>query len=159
MGTLWTSIQPDVPFRYAFLDQEWARLYEKEVTTRKIFEIFTLLAIFIACLGLLALAAFTAERRNKEIGFRKVLGASISSIVGMLSADFIKLVLISIIIASPLAWYVMKNWLDNFAYRINIGIDVFILSALLALTIAFITVAFQGIRAAANDPMKSLKSE
>jgi putative ABC transport system permease protein len=159
MGALWAGINPEVPFRYAFLDQEWAGLYEKEITTRKIFEIFTTLAIFIACLGLLALAAFTAERRTKEIGVRKVLGASIPSIVGLLSADFIKLVLISIVIASPLAWYVMKNWLDNFAYRIHISIGVFITSALLALLIAFITVAFQGVRAAASDPMKSLKSE
>jgi putative ABC transport system permease protein len=159
LGTLWANMQPEIPFRYAFLDQEWAKLYEKEITTRRIFQIFTMLAIFIACLGLLALAAFTAERRTKEIGIRKVLGASITGIVGLLSADFIKLVFIAIIIASPLAWYVMKNWLDNFAYRINIGVGVFILAAVIALLIAFVTVSFQSMRAAMSNPMKSLKSE
>ncbi|NND32706.1 MAG: FtsX-like permease family protein [Saprospiraceae bacterium] len=159
MGKLWAELQPEVPFRYAFLDQEWASLYEKEITTRRIFQIFTALAIFIACLGLLALAAFTAERRIKEIGIRKILGATVPGIVRLLSLDFLKLVLISILIASPLAWYVMNNWLENFAYRINIGIEVFILSAFLALVIAFLTVSFQSMRAALNNPMQALRSD
>ena len=159
MGTLWSTIQPEVPFRYAFLDQEWASLYEKEITTRRIFQIFTGLAIFIACLGLLALAAFTAERRTKEIGIRKILGASVPNIVSLLSLDFLKLVVIAILIASPLAWYVMQNWLENFAYRINIGVGVFVLSAFIALLIAFLTVSFQSAKAALSNPMKSLRTE
>jgi putative ABC transport system permease protein len=141
------------------MDKDWANLYEKEVTTRRIFEIFTTLAIFIACLGLLALAAFTAERRTKEIGIRKILGASVGNIVSMLSSDFLKLVLVAILLASPLAWYIMSNWLENFAYRIKIGPGVFILGAAIALTIAFVTVSFQSIRAAISNPMKALRTE
>lgn len=159
IGVLWQRIQPDVPFRYSFLDKDWATLYDKEITTRKIFQIFTTLAIFIACLGLLALAAFTAERRTKEIGVRKILGASVGNIVGLLSLDFLKLVIIAILIASPLAWYAMNNWLDNFAYRIDVGLGIFILAAFIALLIAFLTVSFQSMRAALTNPMKSLRSE
>ncbi len=159
IGSLWQQVQPDVPFRYSFLDRDWANLYEKEITTRRVFEIFTMLAIFIACLGLLALAAFTAERRTKEIGIRKILGASVGNIVGLLSSDFLKLVLIAIVVASPLAWYVMNQWLENFAYRVVVGPGVFILAAIIALLIAFVTVSFQSVRAAAGDPMKALKTE
>lgn len=159
IGSMWQQLQPEVPFRYSFMDKDWANLYDKEVTTRRIFEIFTTLAIFIACLGLLALAAFTAERRTKEIGIRKILGASVGNIVSMLSSDFLKLVLIAIVLASPLAWYVMNNWLENFAYRVTIGPGVFILGAAIALTIAFVTVSFQSIRAAVSNPMKALRNE
>ncbi|MCB0687884.1 MAG: ABC transporter permease [Saprospiraceae bacterium] len=159
IGTLWQEMQPEVPFRYTFMDKEWATLYDKEITTRKIFQIFTTLAIFIACLGLLALAAFTAERRTKEIGVRKILGASLGNIVTLLSKDFLKLVIIAILIASPLAWYAMSSWLNNFAYRIPIGIGIFILAASLALIIAFLTVSFQSVRAGLRNPMKSLRTE
>jgi putative ABC transport system permease protein len=159
IGSLWQQVQPDVPFRYSFLDRDWANLYEKEITTRRVFEIFTMLAIFIACLGLLALAAFTAERRTKEIGIRKILGASVGNIVSLLSSDFLKLVLIAIVVASPLAWYVMNQWLENFAYRVTIGPGVFMLGAIIALLIAFVTVSFQSVRAATGDPMKALKTE
>ncbi|MCB0667438.1 MAG: ABC transporter permease [Saprospiraceae bacterium] len=159
IGTLWQEMQPEVPFRYSFLDKDWAVLYEKEITTRRIFQIFTTLAIFIACLGLLALAAFTAERRTKEIGIRKILGASTSNLVALLSSDFLKLVLVAIIIASPLAWYTMNNWLENFAYRIDIGIGIFLLASFIALLIAFLTVSFQSIRAALGSPMKALRTE
>jgi putative ABC transport system permease protein len=159
IGSLWQQVQPDVPFRYSFLDRDWANLYEKEITTRRVFEIFTMLAIFIACLGLLALAAFTAERRTKEIGIRKILGASVGNIVSLLSSDFLKLVLIAIAVASPLAWYVMNQWLENFAYRVTIGPGVFMLGAIIALLIAFVTVSFQSVRAATGDPMKALKTE
>ena len=159
MGALWSRFQPNTPFRYAFLDQEWASLYDKEVTTRKISGLFTLIAIFIACLGLLALAAFTAERRTKEIGIRKVLGASVPNLVTLLSLDFLKLVLVGILIAVPLAYYVVNEWLQQFAYRINISAGVFILAALLAVSIAFFTVSFQSVRAALLNPMKSLRDE
>ena len=159
MGVLWSKFQPEVPFRYAFLDQEWANLYEKEITTRKISGLFTLIAIFIACLGLLALAAFTAEKRTKEIGIRKVLGATVPNLVTMLSQDFLKLVLIGILIAVPVAYYAMTQWLQQFAYRIDISIGVFLLAAFLAILIAFLTVSFQSVRAALLNPIKSLRSE
>ncbi|HMQ86167.1 MAG TPA: ABC transporter permease [Flavilitoribacter sp.] len=156
---IWKTFQPETPFRYAFLDQEWANLYEKEMTTRQVFGLFSMLAIFIACLGLLALAAFTAERRTKEIGIRKVLGATTGGIVGLLSRDFLKLVLAAILIASPFAWYAMDKWLQDFAYRIKIEWWVFVLAGAVSIAIAFLTVSFQSIRAALTNPVDSLKSD
>lgn len=156
---LWMKFLPDLPFRYAFLDREWANLYEKEMTTRKVYGLFSLLAIFIACLGLLALAAFTAERRTREIGIRKVLGASTPGIIGLLSGDFLKLVVIALVIASPVAWYAMRQWLQDFAYRIDVDWWVFALAGGVALSVAFLTVSFQSIRAAMMNPVKSLRSE
>ncbi len=156
---LWNRFQPDLPFRYAFLDREWSKLYGREMTARKVFSAFSILAIFIACLGLLALAAFTAEQRVKEIGIRKVLGASSFDIVRLLSKDFLKLVIISIFLASPIAWYVMNNWLKDFAYRVSIEWWVFIFAGIISILIAFFTVSFQSIRAARANPVESLKSE
>lgn len=157
--SMWNRQLPEQPFRYAFLDQDWARLYEKEMTTRRVASLFSLIAIMIACLGLLALAAFTAERKTKEIGIRKVLGATVPGIVGMLSKEFLKLVAIGIVIASPIAWWVMSGWLQNFAYRIDISIGIFLLAAVIAVAIAFLTVSFQSIRAALANPINSLRSE
>lgn len=156
---IWSQMRPEVPFRYAFLDRDWAQLYEKESTTRRVSTVFSLIAIFIACLGLLALAAFTAEKRTKEIGIRKVLGATVPGIVGMLSKDFLRLVLVGIVIASPIAWWVMNRWLQDFAYRIEISWVVFVIAAVLALVIAFVTVSIQSIKAAVTNPIKSLRSE
>ena len=156
---LWHKFQPEQPFNYAFLDQQWANLYEKEMTTRKVFGLFSLLAIFIACLGLLALAAFTAERRTKEIGIRKVLGATTGSIVALLSKDFLKLVVIALVVASPIAWYAMNNWLQDFHYRIEIEWWVFLTAGILAIAIAFLTVSFQSIRAAMMNPVQSIKPD
>ncbi len=156
---LWKQAQPETPFGFAFLDREWAHLYEREMTTRRVYGFFSLLAIFIACLGLLALAAFTTEQRTKEIGIRKVLGASISGIVGLLSKDFLKLVLIALLVASPIAWYLMNQWLQGFAYRINIDWWVFVLSGAIAVLIAFLTVSFQSVKAAVMNPVESLKNE
>ncbi len=156
---LWNQFQPDLPFRYAFLDREWANLYNQEMTARKVFSAFSILAIFIACLGLLALAAFTAEQRVKEIGIRKVLGASSFGIVQLLSRDFLKLVLIAIVIASPVAWYAMNNWLQDFAYRVEIEWWIFIFAGIISILIAFVTVSFQSIRAASANPIESLRSE
>ena len=156
---IWMEMQPDIPFRYTFLDRDWAQLYETESTTRRVSSFFSLVAIFIACLGLLALAAFTAERRTKEIGIRKVLGASVLGIVGMLSKDFLKLVIVGIVIASPIAWWVMNGWLENFAYRIEIGWVVFVLAAVIAIVIAFLTVSLQSVKAALANPIRSLRSE
>ena len=121
--------------------------------------VFSCLAILIACLGLFGLAAFTAEQRTKEIGVRKVLGASIGSIVQLLSRDFLRLVLVSVVIASPLAWYFMNGWLKEFAYRINIEWWVFVLAGAGAMLIAFLTVSMQSVRAATINPIKSLRSE
>ena len=156
---LWAQFQPEQPFNYAFLDREWANLYSQEMTARKVFSAFSILAIFIACLGLLALAAFTAEQRVKEIGIRKVLGASSLGIVRLLSVDFLKLVVIAIIIASPVAWYAMNNWLQDFAYKVDIEWWIFVFAGLISILIAFITVSFQSIRAAQANPVDSLRSE
>jgi len=155
----WTTFSPNQPFSYAFMDEDFDKLYRTEQRTGTIFVIFTSLAILIACLGLFGLAAYAAEQRTKEIGIRKVLGASMSVIVGMLSKDFIKLVIIAIVIASPLAWWAMSKWLQDFAYRINIQWWVFALAGAGAVLIAFITISFQSIKAALTNPVKSLRSE
>ncbi|MCG7853128.1 MAG: hypothetical protein MIO92_11465, partial [Methanosarcinaceae archaeon] len=153
------TLFPNKLFEYSFLDEDFNRLYQREEQTAKIFGIFTFLGIFIAGLGLFGLAAFTVERRTKEIGIRKILGASISSIVVMLSKEFIKWVLISNIIAWPVAYFVLNQVLHDFAYRINIGITPFFVSALLAIMIAIVTVSFQSIKAAVSNPVDSLRLE
>jgi putative ABC transport system permease protein len=117
------------------------------------------IAIFISCMGLFGLAAFTSVQRRKEIGVRKVLGASVSEIVGLLSKDFLKLVILSMVLASPIAWYFMSNWLNDFAYRINLNVWIFLLAGSMALLIAFITISFQSIRAAVANPVDSLRAE
>lgn len=148
-----------IPFEYHFLDENYQKLYAAEQRVSVLSKYFAALAIIISCLGLFGLAAFTAERRIKEIGIRKVLGASVSGIMTMLSRDFIKLVLIGILIASPIAWYTLNNWLGEFAYRIEIGWWVFLLTGALAIVIALITVSFQSMKAALLNPVKSLRSE
>ncbi|WP_206513006.1 ABC transporter permease [Larkinella soli] len=145
--------------QYTFVDQELERQYRTEEQTGRIVLYFALLAIFVSCLGLFGLVTFTAEQRTKEIGIRKVLGASVGSIVLLLSKDFLKLVFIAVAIASPIAWYVMKQWLQDFAYRINIDGWVFGLSATLALLIALLTISFKSIKAALTNPVTSLRSE
>ena len=156
---LWTAAVPGVPFGYDFLDATFARLYRTETKTGAVLGVLTGLALFIGCLGLFALATFTAESRTKEIGIRKVLGASVVSIVTLLSKDFLKLVLIAIVIASPIAYYAMNRWLQDFAYKISIEWWYFALAGLLAIGIALLTVSFQSIRAALMNPVKSLRSE
>jgi len=153
------KVAPNIPFDYSFLDQNIEQLYIEEKQTASIGMIFSLLAIFVACLGLFGLAAFTAEQRDKEIGIRKVLGASVTGIVKLLSADFIKLVAIALLISFPLAYYIMNNWLQDFTYRINISWHPFVLTGLCALAIAMITVSFQAIKAALANPVDSLKTE
>ena len=155
----WKRFVPDTPLDYTFLDREFAQAYRTEQQTGQVFGVFTALAIFIACLGLFGLATFTAEQRTKEIGVRKVLGASVASIVTLLSKDFMKLVLVAIVIASPMAWYAMHRWLQDFAYKIDIEWWVFGLAGLLAVSIALLTVSFQSIKAALMNPVKSLRSE
>ncbi|HYJ38350.1 MAG TPA: ABC transporter permease [Chitinophagaceae bacterium] len=159
LGSIWQKLNPNEPFEYSFLDQDFYKNYEAEERLASIVGYFTIIAILISCLGLFGLAAFSAEQRIKEIGVRKVLGASVGSIVSLLSKDFLKLVGIAILIASPIAWFAMNKWLQDFAYRTNIGWQVFLLTAAIALCIAILTVSFQAIRAAVSNPVKSLRTE
>ncbi|MBB1284241.1 ABC transporter permease [Flavisolibacter sp. BT320] len=155
----WKKLNPNEPFEYSFLDQDFQKNYEKESRQGALINYFTLVAIIISCLGLFGLATFTAEQRTKEIGIRKVLGASVYGVVSLLSKDFLKLVLIAVIIASPLAWWGMNKWLQNFAYQSGIEWTVFALTFLIAILIAFATISFQAIKAALANPVKSLRSE
>jgi putative ABC transport system permease protein len=159
MSTLWHKDLPGTPFEFMFLDQEVQKQYETEITMSRIINSFTLIAILISCLGLFGLAAFSAEQRNKEIGVRKVLGASVAGIVQLLSKDFLKLVVISFIIASPIAWYATNKWLEAFVYRVPISWWMFALAGVIAMLIAFVTISFQSIKAAIANPVKSLRSE
>ncbi|MET0392794.1 MAG: ABC transporter permease [Chitinophagaceae bacterium] len=159
IGAAWKKTMPGLPFEYSFIDQDIQQLYTEENTLRKISNSFTILAILISCLGLFGLAMFTAQQRVKEIGVRKVLGASITGIISMLSKDFLKLVLVSILLATPLAWWVMHRWLEDFAYKTPVHWWIFAVAGLAALTVAFITVSFQAIRAALANPVQSLRTE
>jgi len=156
---VWKGVNPNHPFEYHFLDETYDTLYTQEKRTSTLFNYFTVLAISISCLGLFGLAAFVAENRTKEIGIRKVLGASVSGIVTLLSKDFVKLVLLGNVIAWPIAYYMMKNWLQDFAYRINIGWWVFALAGGVALLIALLTVSIQAIKAALANPVEALRYE
>lgn len=155
----WNTLAAHRPFQYKFLDEEFDKLYVSETRTGRIFFAFALLAIGLACLGLFGLATFAAQQRTKEIGIRKVLGASLPGIVKLLSIGFLKLVLLALVIAIPLAWYFMHQWLGDFAYRISIGWWVFAVAGVLAMLIAFITISFQAIKAGIVNPVKSLRNE
>jgi len=155
----WNQFAPGMPFEYSFLDEDYDNLYINEKQTNKLFTIFSFLAIFIACLGLFGLASFVADQKTKEIGIRKVLGASVPGIVGLLSMIFTKWVLLANVIAWPVAWFAMDRWLQNFAYRVNIGIWTFLISGLMALVIALLTVSYQAIKAALANPIKAIKYE
>ncbi|MCR8561414.1 ABC transporter permease [Mucilaginibacter sp. BJC16-A38] len=159
IGAIWKKDLPAVPFEYSFLDSEVQKQYEKEIVLSQIINSFTLVAILISCLGLFGLAAFSAEQRSKEIGIRKVLGSSVSGIVQLLSRDFLILVGVSFVIATPIAWYGMSKWLQAFAYRIPLSWWMFALAGILAMFIALFTVSFQAIKAALMNPVKSLKTE
>jgi predicted permease len=150
---------PGYPFNYVFVDDEFNKQFKSEMLIGKLSRVFALLAIIISCLGLFGLAAYTAERRTKEIGIRKVLGASVTGITSLLSKDFLRLVFISAVIAFPLSWWFMHKWLQNYEYRITINWWVFVIAGLLALIIALITISFQSIRAAIANPVKSLRTE
>ncbi|OKS84718.1 ABC transporter permease [Mucilaginibacter polytrichastri] len=159
IGKKWNAVSPNQRFEYSFMDQDFDSLYRAEQRTGNIFLVFTVLAIFIACLGLLGLAAYTAEQRNKEISIRKVLGASVTTIMALLTKDFVKLVMIAIIIASPLAWLAMQKWLQGFAYRQEISWWILLAAGLGSMAIAIVTVGFQSVKAAVANPIKSLRSE
>jgi putative ABC transport system permease protein len=155
----WKSMAPTQPFSYSFMDADFNNIYKSDQETGKLFITFAVLAIFIACLGLLGLVTYAAEQRTKEIGIRKVLGAGMVSIISMLSKDFARLVLIAALIAFPIAWWGMNKWLQSFAYRISIGWWVFVMAGIAALLIALITVSFQAVKAALANPIKNLRTE
>ncbi|MCE7039430.1 ABC transporter permease [Dyadobacter sp. CY312] len=159
MKTQWDKFKPENAFEYSFLDERYNNTYKAEQKTGQILGVFSGLTIFVACLGLFGLATFTAQQRTKEIGVRKVLGASVASVTALLSRDFLKLVAIAMIIAMPLAWYGMTQWLQNFEYRTSMSWWTFALAGLLTALVALFTVSFQSIKAALTDPVKSLRSE
>lgn len=159
LQSLCRELNPQFPFSYSFSDEEYLKLYRSEQIISKLSNAFAFLAIFISCLGLLGLVMFTAEQRTKEIGIRKVLGASVMGIVQLITTDFLRLVFIAVIIASPIAWLAMNSWLNGYAYKISISWWMFVLAGGLAFLIAVCTISFQAIKAALNNPVQSLKNE
>jgi len=157
--TVMKKDNPLYPLQYKFVDDQFNQMFLNEVLMSKVSALFATLAILISCLGLFGLAAYTAERRTKEIGIRKVLGASVAGITSLLSKDFLQLVALSCIIAFPVAWWMMRNWLQTYEYRISISWWIFIGAGVLALLIALITISFQSIKAAIANPVKSLRTE
>lgn len=158
-GKLWKKYAPEYPFEYKFLETHYNDQYKSEQQTEQLFNFFAGIAIVISCLGLLGLVSFAAEQRTKEIGVRKVLGATIVSIITLLSKDFLKLICIAIVIAIPVAWYFMEKWLNNFAFKVDIDWKLFLAAGLLTIITAIVTISFQSIKAALMNPVKSLKSE
>lgn len=159
MKKVFQQVYTDFPFSFGFVNEDLSRLYLAEQRMGKLFNVFSVLSVIVSCLGLFGLTTFATQRRIKEIGVRKVLGASVAGIVGMLSKDFIKLVVFALLIAFPIAWWVMSKWLQNFAYHINIRWWFFALAGVIAIVISFITVSYQSIKAARSNPVKSLRSE
>jgi len=156
---VWKRYNPAFPFEYTFMDASYDNMYKSDQRSGTLFSSFAGIAILISCLGLFGLATYTAQVKVKEIGIRKVLGASVANITAMLSKDFLVLVVLSIIIATPIAWYAMSKWLQAFAYRIQMQWYIFALAGVMAIIIAFITISFQAIKAAIANPVKSLRSE
>jgi len=155
----WKKFLPETPYQYNFLDENFTKLYQAEERQKSLFSIFACLAIFIACLGLFGLSAFAISQRVKEIGIRKVLGADVSTIVSLLSKDFLKLVGLAAPFAFLIAWFAMNKWLEDFAYRISIPWWIFLFAGIVAAVVALFTVSFQAVRAALANPVKSLRSE
>jgi putative ABC transport system permease protein len=156
---VWKSQVAGQPIEYSFQDDQISSMHKRESKFQQMFTYLTIVAILIACLGLFGLASFTAEQRTKEIGIRKVLGASVQGVVSLLSKDFLKLVAVAIVIATPLAWYFMHEWLQDFVYRVTLSWWVFAIAGFAALLIALLTVSFQAIKAAIANPVKSLRTE
>ena len=156
---IFKKYNPEYPFEYKFVDEAYARKFENEKRQGTLAALFAGLTIFISCLGLFGLATYMAENRIKEIGVRKVLGASVTGITTLLSKDFVKLVIISFVIAAPLAWWGMYNWLQGYTYRVSIEWWVFALAGFLSVMIALLTVSYQAIKAAVANPVKSLRTE
>jgi putative ABC transport system permease protein len=159
MEAKWKQLVPTRPFNYHFLDEDFDKLYRSEIRLGKVINVFAGIAISLACLGLFGLSSYTTQQRIKEIGVRRVIGASVFNIVFLLSKDFVKFVIISFTIATPMAWWIMSNWLQDYAYAIKMPVWVFALAAVLIIIITLITISFQSIRAALMNPVKSLRSE
>ncbi|MEH6680568.1 MAG: ABC transporter permease [Sediminicola sp.] len=159
IGKTWSALVPHRPFLFSFLDESFNRQYDADFKFQKLFTVFSFLAILIACLGLLGLATYTAMQRTKEIGIRKVLGADVSTIIALLSKDFLKLVLIAIVISVPFSWYAMHRWLESYAYQVEVKWWVFAASGIVALLIAILTIGFHAVKAANVNPIKSLRTE
>jgi ABC-type antimicrobial peptide transport system permease subunit len=159
LGKISKALNPSFPFSYGFVDQDINNLYKGEQQMGSLFNVFAIIAIFISCMGLYGLSAFMAEQRTREIGVRKVLGASVFNVVYLLSSGFTKLILISIVIAIPIAWFAVNKWLGSFAYRIDVGWAIFLIASVGALAIAWVTVSYESIKAAIVNPIKSLRTE
>ena len=159
LESLWAKFEPSYPFRYFFLSDDYARFYEQEARLGEILAYFTILAVIISCLGLFGLSSYITSQRTKEIGVRKVLGASIASVVLLLSRQFTRLVVVACIVAFPVAYLAMRSWLGTFAYATNIDWIIFLAAGSAALAIAWITVGYQSIKAAVADPVRSLRYE
>jgi putative ABC transport system permease protein len=159
INATWAKMNPNEPFEYSFLDDDFQKNYQAEERLASIIRYFTIVAIFISCLGLFGLTTFSVEQRTKEIGIRKVLGASTAGIVSLLSKDFLKLVLISFLVASPLAWYFVNQWLQSFAYRAPFTVWLLLGAWAIALLIAFLTISIQAMKVALSNPVKSLRIE
>jgi len=157
--TIFKKYNPEYPFEYKFIDEEYSNKFKAEERTGALAAIFAGLTIFISCLGLFGLATYMAENRIKEIGVRKVLGASVGGITTLLSKDFLKLVMISFVIASPVAWWMMNQWLQDYPYHVNIQWQVFAIAGLLSFIISVATVSYQAIKAAVANPVRSLRTE
>jgi putative ABC transport system permease protein len=159
IGSVWKKDCADTPFDYQFLDDHFDELYRSDSQISTIVGTLAVLAIIISCLGLFGLASYAAEKRTKEVGIRKTLGASLENLVVLLSKDFLKYVLIASLIALPLSWFSVHKWLQSYAYRIDISWWIFVLAVLVAMLIAFVTISFQAIKAATANPVESLRSE
>jgi len=159
IGKTYKSIEPNLPFEYHFMDEDYQKLYASEMRTGKVFNLFAFIAVLLACLGLFGLSAYEIQQRTKEIGVRKVLGASVSQIILTLSTNFLRLIILAVLIASPIAWWLSNKWLQDFAYRINISWWMFFLAGLTALLIAFFTISYHSIKAATANPVTSLRTE
>jgi putative ABC transport system permease protein len=159
MKEAWDTFSPRLPFEYSFFDDDYNSLYMSEMQTGKIAGVFTMLAVFISCLGLFGMIAYIAEQRTKEIGIRKTLGASVSTITQLLSREYFILVLIANVISWPLGYIVMSRWLEQFAYRIDLGAGIFLISGITSLMIAVLTVSYQSLKAALANPVDSLRYE
>ncbi|MBL7852399.1 MAG: FtsX-like permease family protein, partial [Cyclobacteriaceae bacterium] len=155
----WKRVVNDTPFEYSFLDSSIQKQYDEDKRVSSIITSFTFIAMIICCLGLYGLSSFMAERRFKEIGIRKVMGASLSQIAGMMSREFVKLVIIAFVISAPLAWYAMNRWLEGFAYHVDVNVWIFVIAGLAALIIALVTVSYESLKAASANPVQSLRTE
>ena len=159
INDIWNKFSPGYPLDYKFMDETYGQMYLSEQKLSRLLWIFAVMAILIGCMGLFALAAFSAEQRIKEIGIRKVLGASVFNLTALLAKNFVRLVLIAFLLAFPVAWWAMNNWLEGFPYRVNLSWWVFAVAGITSLLIALITVSFQAIKAAIANPVKSLRTE